>query len=107
MPPRERLHVAPHDRLAILRLVWLNGWSAKDVARRFVLGMATVHRWIKAWRGKADPGLFFGHVPWNKLSAAVRDLVHDCRIQFSELEIGTRTIAAQIEKAVIALSRSS
>ena len=71
MPPRKRPHFEPHDRLTILRLMWLNGWSAKNVAKRFVLGVATVHRWIKAWHGKADPGLFFGHVAWNKLSDAV------------------------------------
>ena len=107
MSPRERPHFAPQDRLAILRLMWLNGWSAKDVAKRFVLGMATVHRWIKAWHGKADPGLFFGRVAWNRLSDAVCDLIHDCRLQFPEPEVGTRTIAAQIEKAAIALSRST
>ena len=107
MPPKERPHFEPHDRLTILRLMWLNGWSAKDVAKRFLLGVATVHRWIKAWCSKADPGLFFGRTPWNKLSDAVRDLIHDCRIQFPEPETGTRTIAAQIENASIALSRST
>ena len=107
MPPRERPHFEPHDRLTILRLMWLNGWSAKEVAKRFVLGVATVHRWLKTWRGKADPGLFLGHVPWNKLCDAVRDLIHDCRIQFPEPEVGTRTIATQIERAAISLSRST
>ncbi|MGD0089677.1 MAG: DDE-type integrase/transposase/recombinase [Planctomycetota bacterium] len=107
LPPQERPHFAPHDRLTILRLMWLNGCSAKDAAKRFVLAVATVHRWLKAWRGQTDPGLFFGQVPWNKLADAVRSLIHDCRIQFPEPEIGTRTIAAQIAQAAIALSRAT
>ena len=107
LPSQERPHFAPHDRLTILRLMWLNGWSAKEAAKRFVLAVATMHRWLKAWRGQTDPGLFFGQVPWNKLSDAVRDLIHECRIQFPEPEIGTRTIAAQIGSASIALSRST
>jgi putative transposase len=107
MVPRERPHFQPRDRLTILRLMWLNGWSVKEVAKRFVLGLATVHRWLKAWHGKADVGVFFGRASWNKLSDAVRDLIHDCRLQFPEPDVGTRTIAAQIERASIALSRST
>ena len=107
LPIRKRPHFAPEDRFTILRMAWINGWSTKDVAARFVIEVGTVQRWLKAWREQRKPCRFFGRSPWNRLSDAVRDLILDCRMQFSETEIGTRTIAAQILKAGISLSRST
>jgi len=44
VPARERPQFAPAARLAILRMAWLNGWSCKEIARRFVLGQERVGR---------------------------------------------------------------
>ena len=107
VPYGERPHYPPEDRFTILRMAWFNGWSTKDVAARFVVEVGTVQRWLRIWQGRRKSHGFFGKPAWNKLSDAVRDLIRDCRMQFSETDIGTRTITAQILKAGIALSRSS
>lgn len=107
LPARSRPYFAPADRLSILRMAWLNGWSVKEISRRIVIGKAAVWRWLSAWHGRDDPGVLFGRPAWNKLSDAVRDLIQDCRLDFPETEIGTRTIASQIAKAGIALSRAT
>lgn len=107
IPAKFRPHFAAEDRLAILRLAWLNGWSAQDVAQRLLLNVSTVRRWMRLWARREDPGVFFGKPAWNRLSDAVRDLIHDCRLQFVDVEIGTRTLAAQIRKAGVALSRAT
>ncbi len=50
MPAKSRPHFAPEDRLAILRLAWLNCWTAQEVAQRFLLNVSTVRRWMRLWR---------------------------------------------------------
>lgn len=107
MRPKERPHFTPQDRLMILRLAFSNGWSIKEIAQRFVVSVSTASRWFNIWHGEAEPGLFFGQPPWNKISDVVRALIHECRMHFPESEIGTRTIAAQIQKALVAVSRTT
>lgn len=50
---------------------------------------------------------FFGEAPFNRLSDAVRHVVHEIRRLCPEREFGTRSIAMAIVRAGIKLSRSS
>ena len=50
--PSKRPDYAPEQRLAILQVMRLRGWNAKDTARRFVLHPNTVRSWIKIVDGR-------------------------------------------------------
>lgn len=105
--PSERPRYLPEERLSILLLMHWHLWSTKETARIFLVSHGAVCRWLRVWRGRNDPGLFFGKPPWNRLSDGVRDLVHHLRELCPEPEIGYRTLANWIKKAGIAISRSS
>jgi transposase len=110
MPPKNRPHFRPQDRLTVLRLIWSGMWSVKDASSRLVLSRSTINRWLRIFQGAGETskvGLFFGKPPWNKLADAVRDLIRDCRLEFPEPEIGVRTIVAQIVRVGVSVSRST
>ena len=77
--PHKRPDYAPEQRLAILQLMRLRGWSTQIVAKRFVLHPNTVRSWIKAVEGGSTSSSLLPGVPWNKLDDAVRWAVHELR----------------------------
>ena len=89
----KRPDYAPEQRLAILQVMRLRGWNAKDTARRFVLHPNTVRSWIKVAEGRQTSSSLLGRLPWNKIDDAVRWAVHELRRLCPEPEFGTRTIA--------------
>lgn len=105
--PSERPRYLPEERLSILLLMQWNPWSTKEAAKIFLVSHGAICRWLRVWRGRTDPGLFFGKPPWNRLSDGVRDLVHHLRELCPEPEVGYRTLANWLKKAGIAISRSS
>jgi transposase-like protein len=98
IPAKSRPHFAPEDRLAILRLAWINGWSAQDVAQRLLLNVSTVRRWMRMWEQREDPGVFFGKPAWNRLSDAVRDLIHDCACTSSTWKVAREHLRRRFAK---------
>ncbi len=94
-------------RLAILQLRRLRGWSIKKTAKHFVLHRNTVRAWIKAAEGKGRPSLLHGAVVWNRIDDAVRWAVHELRRLCPEPEFGTRSIARQMLRASVQISRST
>ncbi len=94
MDPHARPEYLSGDRLAILEIMWLYGWSIVLTAKRFVLHRNTISNWLGRSRGEADPDAFFGQPPWNKISGSVRWLVHEMKSLGVEFGAGTRAIVA-------------
>ncbi len=107
MTPHRRPAYAPDQRLAIIQLMRLRGWSAKVVAKRFVLHPNTVRTWVAAIEGRKPSGVLFAQVPWNKIDDVVRWAVHELRRLFPEPEFGHRSIARHLVRAGIAISATT
>ncbi len=107
MNPHARTEYLPGDKLAILEIMWLYGWSIVETAKRFVLHRNTISSWLGRFRGEADPDAFFGRPPWNKIGESVRWLVHEMRSLGVEFGAGTRAIAVEIRRIDAKVGRSS
>ena len=107
LPAHRRPDYRPEQRLAILQLRRLRGWSIRKTAKHFVLHRNTICAWIRAAEGKGHPGLLNGAVVWNRIDDAVRWAVHELRRLCPEPEFGTRSIARQVFRASIQISRST
>lgn len=107
LQPQRRPHYRPAQRLAILQLRRLRGWSIKTTAERFVLHRNTVRSWIRALEGKGQPNLLNGAVVWNRIDDAVRWAIHELRRLCPEPEFGTRSIARHVLRASVQVSRST
>jgi transposase len=107
LPPHRRPDYRPEQRLAILKLRRLRGWSIKNTAKHFVLHHNTVRAWIRAAEGKGRPSLLAGAVVWNRIDEAVRWAAHELRRLCPEPEFGTRSIARQVLRASVQISRST
>ncbi len=79
MNPHARPDYLAGDRLLILQIMWLCGWSIVLTAKRFVLHRNTVSSWCCRFRGEGSPGPFFSKPPWNKIGDSVRWLVHEMK----------------------------
>jgi transposase InsO family protein len=107
LPPHRRPDYQPEQRLAILQLRRLRGWSIRKTAKHFVVHRNTIRAWIKAAEGKGRPSLLHGAVVWNRIDDAVRWAVHELRRLCPEPEFGTRSIARQVVRASVQISRST
>ena len=107
LPPHQRPNYRPEQRLAILQLRRLRGWSIKKIAQRLVVHPNTIRSWVKALEGKGRPSLLNGAVVWNRIDDAVRWAVHELRRLCPEPEFGTRSIARHVLRASIQISRST
>ena len=67
----------------------------------------TISAWIRASEGNARPSLLKGAVVWNRIDDAVRWAVHELRQLCPEPEFGTRSIARQVFRAGIQISRAT
>lgn len=107
MAPHRRPDYEPSQRLAILQLRRLRGWSEIHTTERFVLHPNTVRSWISAAEGGKKTRLFADALSWNRIDDAVRWAVQEIRRFCPEPEFGTRTIARHLIRAGIAISRST
>ena len=105
--PQRRPQYTPEQRVEILQIIRLRGWSAKQAADRLVFHPNTVRSWIKALKNKKRGNRLFGSPPWNKYHDAVRWLVQELRRMCPEREFGSRTIARHILRAGIRISRTT
>jgi len=105
--PHQRPEYSPEQRLAIVQLKRLRGWTLAETATRFVVHENTLRHWIYAVEGKGNARLLTGAIVFNKIDDAIRWTVHELRQLCPEPEFGTRSIARQLVKAAVQISRSS
>jgi len=105
--PHQRPEYSPEQRLAIVQLKRLRGWTLAETAARFVIHENTLRNWIYAAEGKGNSRLLTGAIVWNRIDDAIRWVVHELRRLCPEPEFGTRSIARQLVKAAVQISRSS
>ena len=69
MDPARRPQFLPENRVQLLLLIRLWGWSVKQAAQRLVLHRNTLTNWRRRFFGRKDPDGFFGNPPFNRLGA--------------------------------------
>jgi putative transposase len=107
LPHEKRPHYCPADRREILQIRRLRRWSLRMTAHHFVLHYNTVWNWNRAWLSRENVGLFFGRVPWNRVSDGVRWAVHELRELCAAIEFGTRSITMHLVRNGHQISRST
>lgn len=107
MPPHQRPDYLPSQRLAILQIMRLRGWSIQKTAGRFVIHPNTLRSWIHAVEGRGNLCLLQGAVIWNRIDDAVRWAVHQVRRLCPEPELGTRFITRQLIRAGLAICQGA
>lgn len=75
VPPAQRPHYPPPERLAILTLRAARGWSAEEAARRFFVTGATIANWMARLDEQGEDALVRTPTPVNRFPDVVRDLV--------------------------------
>ena len=90
-----------------MQLAALRHWSAAQTADRFGLHANTIHSWKKTLLNKDRVDQLLGSPPWNRLHEGVRKTVHEIRKLCPEHNFGTRSIARQMVRAGIQISRAS
>tara|TARA_B100000683_G_scaffold87447_1_gene86250 strand:+ start:397 stop:975 length:579 start_codon:yes stop_codon:yes gene_type:complete len=76
-------------------------------ARLFVVHPYTIRKWIRAIDGREGSKSLLPKISWNRMDDAVRWAVHELRQLCPEPEMGTRTIAMQMVRSGIQISRRS
>ncbi len=104
---KQRSHYTPAHRLEILQIMRLRDWSTAQTARRFVLHPNTVRGWVKQLQSDGESSRLFTGPVWNRIHDSVRWTVHELRRLCPEPDCGTRTIARDIVRGAIEISRSS
>ena len=79
IPPRQRPHYPPEERLAILALRAARAWSAEETARRFLVTGATIASWMRRLDEGGADALVTTPVPVNRFPDFVRVLVQELR----------------------------
>ncbi len=106
-PANKRPEFSPEQRLAILQLMRQRNWSAAVAAKRFVIHPNTIRKWIRAIDGREKSKSLLPQISWNHMDDAVRWAVHELRQLCPEPEMGTLTIAMQMVRSGIQISRRS
>ncbi len=103
LDPKKRPHVEPSDRLLILNIRALMGWTAEQTAQQFLLCANTVRNWF----GKSfEPSsIVTTNQPINKLSDRVRLVVHTLKAICPSM--GRRRIAAFLLAAGMTIAAST
>ena len=73
--PQRRPHYSPRERMAILELRAIRGWSLKQTADTFFLTSATIVSWMKRIDQEGPNSLLQLHEPVNKFPDFVRYIV--------------------------------
>jgi len=105
IPPSQRPHYRPTERLAILELRALRGWSMAQTARVFSVTQATIASWGKRLDEQGPAALLRTPVPVNKFPDLVAHLVQ--RLQVLCPRLGKVKIAQMLARAGLHLGVSS
>ena len=80
VPGHERPHFQPIERLAILELRAVRGWSVRQTAARFLLSPATVSSWVRRLDERGPSALVQSSAPLNKFPDFVAHIVQRLRL---------------------------
>jgi putative transposase len=105
IPASRRPHYQPTERLAILELRALRGWSLAQTARVFLVTPPTIAAWFKRLDDHGPAALLRTAVPVNKFPDFVRYLVQ--RLQTLSPRLGKVKIAQLLARAGLHLGVSS
>ena len=105
IPASQRPHYRPTERLAILELRALRGWSMAQTARVFHVTQATIASWGKRLDEQGPAALLRTPVPVNKFPDFVAHLVQ--RLQVLCPRLGKVKIAQVLARAGLHLGVSS
>jgi hypothetical protein len=105
IPALRRPHYQPTERLAILELRALRGWSLAQTARVFHVTPATIASWFTRLDEEGPTALLRTSVPVNKYPDFVRYLVQ--RLQVLCPRLGKVKIAQVLTRAGLHLSTTS
>jgi putative transposase len=105
IPASRRPHYPPTERLAILELRALRGWSLAQTARTFYVTPATIASWLTRLDEEGPTSLLRTPVPVNKYPDFVRYLVQRLRVLCPRL--GKLKIAQVLARAGLHLSATS
>ncbi len=104
-PARHRSHYTPAERLQILELRALRGWSAKETAKRFLVSCTSISTWTQRVDEVGKCGFEQVPKPVNKLPDYVRYLVQ--RLKTLCPRMGKLKIAQTLGRAGLVLACSS
>ena len=85
VPARRRPHYSPTERISILELRALRGWSVAQTAAVFLVSRATVSSWTSRLRRGEDATLLKMHTPVNRFPDFVRYVVQRLKIARTSL----------------------
>jgi len=105
IPPNHRPHYTPTERLAILELKAIRGWSTGQTAEVFLVNPETVAYWIKMLDDTGPKALVRMLQPVNKLPDFIRYIVSRLKILCPAM--GKVKIAQALTKAGLVLSTST
>jgi transposase-like protein len=105
IPPRERPHYPPPERLAILALRAGTGWTLAETARRFVVTTVTIASWMGRLEEQGERALVGPRVPVNRFPDFVRAIVAALRVTAPML--GKVRIAQILARAGLVLAAST
>jgi transposase InsO family protein len=105
IPPRQRPHYPPTERMAILELKAARNWSAARTAERFLLTPATIAEWMKRLDEQGEAALVQLHEPVNRFPDFVGAIVR--RLKTLCPTMGRRRIADTLARAGLHLSSST
>ena len=105
VPPRRRPHYPAVERLAILELRAVRGWSAAQTAERFFVTEATIADWMARLDEDGPSALVRTPEPANRFPNLVAHLVR--RLNVLVPAMGTARVAAVLSRAGLHLGRTS
>jgi transposase InsO family protein len=105
IPPRNRPHHPPTERLAILALRAARGWNTSQAAARFLVESATIASWLQRIDEQGPDALVRTPAPVNRFPDFVVDIVRRLRATFPTM--GTMRIANMLARAGLHLARTT
>ena len=105
VPPRRRPHYPAVERLAILELRAVRGWSAAQTAERFFVTEATVASWMMRLDEDGPTALVRTPEPVNRFPDLVAHIVRRLKVLCPAM--GTARIAAVLSRAGLRLGRTT
>jgi transposase InsO family protein len=105
VPGHERPHFHPIERLAILELRAVRGWSVRQTANRFLLSPATLSSWVRRLDERGPAAIVQSRAPLNKFPDFVAHIVQQLRLLCPSL--GYARIAHFLCRAGLHLGKST
>ena len=105
IPPRNRPHYPPTDRLAVLALKAARGWNTAQTAERFLVEPATIASWLERIDEEGQDALVQLPAPVNKSPEFVGDIVRRLKTAFPTM--GTQRIANMLTRAGLHVARTT